>query len=189
MNAPTPTTPVTQRNRRKLLLVALVFLAPAIIAVALGELGWRPGTQSFGQPVTPQRNFKSVRVDMAKGGTWAWRAKTPQMTLLALPGTSCAEACLRQLALMRNARVALNTKSGHVRLLYLGSPPTVAGASDVMPAWQIGRDANDALASFRPKGADTVAALLVESNGTALTYYPAGFDANGLLKDLKKVLR
>lgn len=187
MNASTQ--PAPRRHRLKLVLVALVFLAPAVAALVLGQLGWQPGTKSFGKPVLPQRSFAKVDIAMAAGGRWAWRADTPQMTLLALPGASCAARCLRQLALMRNARVALNTKADHLRLLYLGAPPTVAGAGEVMPAWQVGRDVDGRLQAFRPTGADRVAALLVESNGTALTYYRAGFDADGLLKDLKKVLR
>jgi len=31
--------------------------------------------------------------------------------------------------------------------------------------------------------------VLVESNATALAWYPAGFDPNGLRKDLQKVIR
>jgi hypothetical protein len=34
-----------------------------------------------------------------------------------------------------------------------------------------------------------VSALLVESNGTALSLYPVGFDPTGLRKDLQKVIR
>ena len=42
--------------------------------------------------------------------------------------------------------------------------------------------------SFR-RSPDSVSAVLVESNGTALAYYPAGFDAAGLARDMQKVIK
>ena len=55
--------------------------------------------------------------------------------------------------------------------------------------WQLGEDSKGQLAAFRPTAPDSVAALLVESDGTALSLYPAGFDPSGLRKDLQKVIR
>jgi hypothetical protein len=45
------------------------------------------------------------------------------------------------------------------------------------------------LAKFRPSTPDSLSVLLVESNGTALSYYPAGFDGPGLARDLQKVIK
>jgi hypothetical protein len=58
-----------------------------------------------------------------------------------------------------------------------------------MPDWKVGVDAAKAFEEFRPTQPDTVAAVLVESNATALSWYPAGFDPSGLRKDLQKVIR
>jgi hypothetical protein len=90
---------------------------------------------------------------------------------------------------MRNARITLNQNADRLRLLYIGTPPTAPGADGVMPDWKVGSDAANAFGEFRPADADTVAAVLVESNGTALSYYPAGFDPSGLRKDMQKVIR
>ena len=66
----------------------------------------------------------------------------------------------------------------------------IAAARQAMETyWTIGRDVEDKLASYRPVSADSVSAVLVESNGTALSYYPAGFDAAGLLRDMRKVIK
>jgi hypothetical protein len=40
-----------------------------------------------------------------------------------------------------------------------------------------------------PTTPDTVSVVLVESNGTALSLYPAGFDGPGLLRDMVKVIK
>lgn len=177
------------RGRWQLALVALAFLAPAIAALILGKLGWQPGTSSFGEPILPQRSFAKVSVTLANGDPYAWRASTPRMTLIALPGPACARACVAQLTLMRNARITLHEDQSRLRLLYLGAVPSDAANAALMAEWQHGRDDNDALAQWRPSEPDSVAALLVESNGTALLYYPSGFDVNGLRKDLTQVIR
>lgn len=182
---------MTLRNRRRLqlILVAGIFAVPPIIAMSLGALGWQPGTRGHGQPVLPQRSVETVDIRMVDGDTWAWRDSEPRMTLVALPGPNCADHCLETLNLVRNARITLNKNIDRLRLLYLGSPPQGAHAGDVMPVWAVGQDVDKALAKYRTDRPDTVSVLLVESNGTALSWYPPGFDPNGLRKDLQKVIR
>ena len=180
---------VRRRNRLKLLLVAAIFLVPAMIAVGLGMSGWQPGARSHGEPILPQRSFADVPIVLADGSKYAWRDSQPRMTLLALPGSDCLENCVRLLGLMRNARIVLNSNADRLRLLYVGEPPKDTGAAELMKSWQMGHDVDGKLAAFRPHGPDSVAAILVESNGTALARYRAGFDPNGLRVDLQKVVR
>ncbi|URX63410.1 hypothetical protein KR767_04890 [Luteibacter anthropi] len=173
-------------GRFKLVLIMLVFLAPIVAAGLLTLSGWQPDGKGNGQPIVPQRSVADVRVDVA-GQPWAWRDSEPRLTLVALPGPSCAARCVATLGLMRNARIVLNRNADRLRLLYLGEPP--AGAAGVMGDYAAGSDAANAFAEFRPTEPDSVAAVLVESNATALAWYPAGFDPNGLRKDLQKVIR
>lgn len=176
-------------SRIKLVLVVAVFLVPLMIAAGLSLSGWQPGTRSHGEPILPQRSFAGIDIRLADGTQYPWRDSQPRMTLVALPGSDCMDNCVRLLGLMRNARIALNQNADRLRLLYVGQPPHAAGADAVMKAWQVGIDVDHKLGKFRPRGPDSVAAILVESNGTALTRYRAGFDPNGLSKDLQKVIR
>lgn len=181
-----------RRSRLFLLLIGLVFAAPMILAGLLTVGGWQPGAKGSGQPITPQRNFvaEQLRVSMADGGNWAWRDREPRMTLVALVGPDCAIRCFKVLTSMAKARVMLNQNQSRLRLLYLGAPPGDAAEREAMTSyWSIGTDVDGKLASFRPRTPDSVSALLVESNGTALSFYPAGFDAAGLLRDLRKVIK
>lgn len=182
----------SRKSRVYLLLIALVFAAPMIAAGLLTLGGWQPGVKSNGEPILPQRNFvdEHLRVQLADGHDYAWRDSEPRMTLLALAGPDCATRCLAALTAMAKARVMLNHQQSRLRLLYLGTPPGDAGARQAMETyWQIGHDVDDRLASYRPATPDSVSAVLVESNGTALSFYPAGFDAAGLLRDLRKVIK
>lgn len=181
----------TRKSRIHLLLIALVFLAPMIAAGVLTFAGWQPGTKGNGQPIVPQRNFldEHLRVALADGGDYAWRDSEPRMTLVALAGPDCATQCLATLTAMAKARVMLNHKQDRLRLLYLGTPPADDARDGMRNYWQLGEDVDGKLASFRPSAPDSVSALLVESNGTALSFYPPGFDAAGLLRDIRKVIK
>ncbi|HET6631801.1 MAG TPA: hypothetical protein VFG73_03745 [Rhodanobacteraceae bacterium] len=180
-----------KRNRRRMQLigVGLVFALPLLAAMILSAMGWHPGTRSHGEPILPQRSFASVNVRLDDGSRYPWRDSEPRMTLVALAGPHCARNCVRTLALMRNARITLNDKQDRLRLLYIGTPPADPRTAPLMAQWQLGDDVAGAFARWQPRRDDEVAALLVESNGTALLHYPAGFDVNGLRKDLQKVVR
>jgi hypothetical protein len=178
----------TRSGRLKLVLIMLVFLAPIVAAGILTLSNWQPQGKGNGQPILPQRSFESVRVDVA-GKPWAWRDSEPRLTLVVLPGPACAVECLKTLALMRNARIVLNRNADRLRLLYVGATPTTADAQAVMADYAIGSGGEATFAPFRPTTPDTVSAVLVESNATALAWYPAGFDPSGLRKDLQKVIR
>ncbi len=189
MNKPDPA--AMRASRFKLLMIMLVFAAPIVVAGVLTVVGWQPGGKANGLPIEPQRNFvtEQLQVTLPDGKTWAWRATEPQLTLVALAGPDCAARCLDTLTKMAAARITLNRNAPRLRLLYVGTPPADAAANGMTSYWQLGKDDKQQLAAFTPTMPDSVAALLVESDGTALSLYPAGFDPSGLRKDLQKVIR
>ncbi|WP_449426729.1 hypothetical protein [Rhodanobacter umsongensis] len=181
-----------RRSRMFLILIGLVFAAPMIVAGLLSWGGWQPGVKGNGQPIVPQRNFvdENVQVQLADGQNYAWRDSEPRLTLIALAGPDCAAQCFEMLTEVAKARVMLNRNQSRLRLLYLGVPPADAGRRVAMQAyWTLGRDADGKLAAYVPATPDSVSAVLVESNGTALSLYPAGFDVPGLLRDMLKVIK
>ncbi|MHB1271898.1 MAG: hypothetical protein ACYCZD_03865 [Rhodanobacter sp.] len=181
-----------RKSRRSLLLIALVFAAPIIVAGLLAFGGWQPSGKANGRPILPQRNFvaEKLRVQLANGQPYPWRDSKPRMTLIALAGPDCAVHCLAALTGMAKARVMLNRNQSRLRLLYLGTPPADgAERKAMMNYWQLGDDVDGKLAGYRSAAPDSVSAVLVESDGTALSLYPAGFDVAGLLRDLQKVIR
>lgn len=188
-----PVDPVALRKSRMyLLLIALVFAAPMIIAGLLSFSGWQPGVKGNGQAILPQRNFvdEKLQVKLDNGQAWPWRDSEPRFTLIALAGPDCAARCFETLTGIAQARVMLNRNQSRLRLLYLGTPPADAGRRVAMQAyWSLGSDVDGKLAAYTPIASDSVSAVLVESNGTALSFYPAGFDGPGLLRDLQKVVK
>lgn len=179
-----------RRSRLFLMLIALVFAAPILVAGLLTVTGWQPSGKGNGQPIMPQRNFvdEKLHVQLANGQSYVWRDSEPRMTLVALAGPGCAARCLDDLTAMAKARVMLNRNQSRLRLLYLGPPPVGEGLVAIQNYWQVGSDVDNKLQSYRPTTPDSVSAVLVESNGTALSLYPAGSDPSGLARDLQKVI-
>lgn len=175
-----------------LLLIALVFAAPMLIAGLLTFAGWQPGVKGTGLPIVPQRNFvdEHLHIRLENGQSWPWRDSQPRLTLVALPGPDCATHCFDVLTGMAKARVMLNRNQGRLRLLYVGAPPADASRLAAMRTfWTLGSDVDGKLAAYRPSAPDSVSLILVESDGTALSLYPAGFDGPGAARDLQKVIK
>ena len=130
-----------------------------------------------------------LQIVLEDGQSWAWRDTKPRLTLMALAGPDCATSCVQAITHLAEARLMLNQNQSRLRLLYVGQPPASAADSGMRNYWKIGTDVRGSLDHFRPTKPDTVNAILVESNGTALSLYPAGTDAAGVLRDLRKVIK
>jgi hypothetical protein len=189
MNTPNPS--AIRASRMKFLLVVFVFAAPIIAAVILNLSDWQPSGKANGEPISPQRNFdqEHLTITLDDGQTWAWRDSSPRLTLIAVAGPNCAAQCLDTLTKIAAARITLNSNMPRLRLLYVGAPPADVATDGMKNYWQIGADPAHRLDTFRPSRTDSVSALLVESDGTALSLYPAGFDPSGLRKDLQRIIR
>ncbi|WP_158882702.1 hypothetical protein [Rhodanobacter sp. L36] len=181
-----------RRNRIYLLLIALVFAAPMIVAALLTSTGWQPGVKGNGLPITPQRNFadEHLQVKLENDQSWPWKDSEPRLTLIAIAGPDCATRCFDALTGLAKARVMLNNNQSRLRLLYLGAPPADATRLTAMKTfWALGNDVDNKLVDYRPTAPDSVSVILVESDGIALARYPAGFDGPGLLRDLRQVIK
>ena len=140
-----------RKSRRFLLLIALVFAAPMIVAGLLSWSGWQPGTKGNGEPILPQRNFvdEKLQVRLDDGTSWPWRDSKPRFTLVALAGPDCAARCFDTLTGIAKARVMLNRNQSRLRLLYVGAPPVDPGRRAAMNTyWTLGRDVDGKLATW-----------------------------------------
>lgn len=178
-----------RRGRRQLLLIVAVFFAPMLLAAILALSGWVPSARSHGQPIVPQESFAGLKVSLADGKIWPWKAATPQYTLMALVGSGCAAACLYKLYMLHNAQIGLNESSKNLRLLYVGAAPVVTDTHGALQSWVLGQTQAAALLRFLPQQADQVAVILAAADGTAVVYYPPTVSVIDINKDLRRLFK
>ncbi|MGH8114236.1 MAG: hypothetical protein ACREPS_04165 [Rhodanobacteraceae bacterium] len=178
------------RDRRRVQagLIAAIFVVPVIVALVLTMGGWVPNGRSYGQPIRPERDLTTMPVHLADHRPFAFGNHDAVWTLVALPGPDCAERCLRQLDLVHRAQITLGRHAGKLRLVYLGTPPGGAAAQGFAEVWMLASTSSHILDDLRATARDSVSAVLVTPDGEALTRYAANFDAEGLRKDLEKVV-
>jgi hypothetical protein len=177
-----------RRNRLILLGIVSLFVGPMLFAVALNLSGWRPaGSKAYGTLVDPPRDIGAVRVALADGSAYVWRNPQWQWTLLALPGSSCADKCRASLADVLRMRATLGRNAERLRVLYVGAPLAPDTLAQLVPL-QPGTDAAAALDAWRAHGEDTLALALVDPGGLLMMTYAPGFDVGGVRRDLPKVI-
>lgn len=177
------------RSRRGLLLVLALFAAPFLAAWALTALGWRPlGTRNHGELIAPPQDLGQAHFVLADGRSLQWRDRDWSWTLFAVTGPDCSTHCLQRLDELRRVRITMNQNEQRVRVLVLNASLTPAELDRLKPL-QTARDAGAVLASLPAPGADDVTAALADPHGFLVLRYAPGYDANGLRKDLAKLIK
>ena len=176
------------KRRMQLILVTLLFAAPLLLALILRWEEWRPQrTRNYGELINPPVDITAGELTLSDGNNLNLRDANWRWTLLAFSGPSCEEHCLTALDQVRRARISLNQNADRLRIGYLGA----ALPGDVLKEFTsllVAHDPNRYFVNWRPQQADTLAVALIDPNGQAVLRYPAGFDANGLRKDVARLI-
>ena len=178
------------RGRRRLLIVAAVFLGPFAVATLLYVSGWQPGAQvnrgTLLAPPVPLPPFQAsvlgVRAPSAATGTWS---------VVVVSRDGCSSACVRALDDTRRVLDLLGHDRDRVQRLLVGTSG-VDAAAIASHADLIGLDASAAsngeiLAAFA--GAADGAVYVADPQRNLILRYAPGQDAKDLLDDLKRLLK
>lgn len=191
-------------SRQGLVLLGLLFLAPAFVAWVMhhsGEEGWRPeGTTNRGMLVHPARPLV-MPADMKVADGSANDYLQGKWTLVYIGDTDCDTVCNNNLYKMRQVNIAQNDNMKRVQRMYLVRGEVLPGTlNDLLDKEYPNMEVvlvPDALAEqFAPKflidGVAMDAAervYIIDPLGNLMMYYPADADPSGMLKDLKKLLK
>ncbi|WP_440996414.1 hypothetical protein [Arhodomonas sp. SL1] len=184
----------THRGRWQIVILALVFFGPAILAWVLVISGWRPGaTTNHGVLVEPPvrqaaegwRTRSGETLDDAWfTGHWSW--------VVPVSG-GCTEACTEMLDELRRARIALNQDADRVSVVLL--QPRGADrlpAPDRFPALvEVTAPAKvlEGLLEDTPDDGTAGRGLfIVDYLGFRMMTYPMPLDSKGLLEDTEQLL-
>lgn len=171
-------------NRLTLLLLLLVFLAPALgswlLYLNAGHL--HLGTTNKGEFVQPPR-----LIDVS-GLTLPRDFFAHHLTLVYVGGHHCATDCLRALQLMRVTELALGEQMAHAQRLFLaeGAPDEAAVKAD---PGLMALDANGQPALRAFDGTDAPEYVyLVDPHGYVVLRYSLNRDPKFILQDLRHLL-
>ncbi|MCH6573460.1 MAG: hypothetical protein IH809_07440 [Proteobacteria bacterium] len=204
MNATAPRG-ASRKKRSTLLLVAMLFLGPLLVAalVYYGSAGWRPaGNVAYGMLFDPVKELPASELRGVDGSKLGNEALDGLWVLVYLSQGPCEIECRKSLYDTRQVRVLLGQKDQRVRRLLIAGapPPDPAYLSEyhpdllVMTAASAGSDFIQAFARDRQGLVDEDIlhldrVYIVDPLGNLVMAYESGFDAKGLLRDLQRLLR
>jgi hypothetical protein len=176
------------RGRLALIGIVFFFAIPVIAAFYLRASGWQPSrTTQSGILVEPQRDVSAAPVVLVDGSRYPWRDANFRWTLVLLTGSECGPHCRERLDEVLRMRITLGRNIDRLRVLYLGAP-LPADFLAARTSLRIGHDDTDAFALARPKGEDELTLALVDPRGQWMLRYADGYSAQGLRRDITKIL-
>lgn len=191
-------------SRQALVVLGLLFMAPAFVAWVMhnsSEQGWRPeGTTNRGSLVHPARPL-AMPADMRHGDESLNDYLRGKWTLLYIGDADCDAVCQENLYKLRQIRVAQNENMTRVQTLFLVAGDSIPGELGAFLAEEHPETATVTLsaaqaeqiaANFRINDTPmqgTERTYVIDPLGNLMMYYPPDANANGMLLDLKKLLK
>ena len=190
-----------RRSRTQLILIWILFLLPPISAwVAwkyLAEEG-AGATTNAGTLIAPARPLQLSGLQQNDDSAFSLEQLRGRWTYVVFTGAECDARCQEQLYLTRQTRMAMSKDIPRVqRLLVLGgrpSPLLVRQLAEEQPdlTWVVsGQAAEPLLQQFRGDGFGPGGAqyFLVDPLGNLMMFYDLTVPAEGIRKDLQKLLK
>jgi len=188
--------PDRRTGRRKLALLAAVFLLPLAAAMWLNLSSWRPASGAqHGVLIEPPRPLPEVVLMLPDGRTAPAQDLRGSWFLVYLGNGPCAEPCSAALTEMRRVRLALARDAARVRriLLHAGDccgPDFHALYDQDLLVLAASGTAGRALLELFPRAPDGRASVyVVDPLGRLMMRHPASGVTSGLLRDLERLLR
>jgi hypothetical protein len=181
----------THRGRLVLLLVALLFFGPILIAGVLGRLGVHPSASANkGEALQPYVDWRAAQLHRVDGSVYAWQPEARLWRIAVLPNaTQCAgekaAACAKLAADIAKVRLLAGDDARRVQVLWMGALPSAA-----TPAF-VPLQGDAALRAQLPRvdaGAGA-SAYLIDPNGFVVMRYAPGFAPRDLHDDLARLLK
>ncbi len=178
----------TRRGRIQILLLALVFFGPLMLAIWMYYGDGRAGSDAgvnYGELLDPPITLDAkTHFDSGTRGRW---------TLLYLPSGDCDERCDRALIDMRQIRLATGREIDRIERAVVSSQPP-AGLAELLAA----QPGLLVISNETEHGAAINAAFgtlerehiyILDPLGNLIMKYPSPPDRKGFLRDLKKLLK
>ncbi len=174
-----------------LLLVAVLFLGPILLAGMLGRFGVHPSaTANRGEALRPYLDLRAAALHRADGSAFAWQPEARLWRIAVLPNaTQCAGAkaadCAKLAADIAKVRLLFGDDAKRVQVLWMDALPQSA-----TPAFtQLQTDAPLRTQLPRVDDTDGAPVYLIDPYGFVVMRYAPGFAPRDLHDDLARLLK
>jgi hypothetical protein len=183
-------------SRRNFLMLALLFFVPFAVAIWLYySSAWRPANAAHGELIDPPRLLPAITLTQPDGAMTSPEVLRGAWSLVYLGENSCAESCTKALAKLARVRLALDKDAMRVQRVLLHAGECCApgfpgpGDEDLLVLGATGAEGKAFLALFprAPYGTDSI--YVIDPLGNLMMRHAAAGSAQGLLKDLERLLR
>ena len=175
-------------GRRKLVLIALMFAAPLLIATVLAFSGWLPeGRRNYGVLVDPPQQIavNSIAID---GSAFQWATPQWHWTLIVRIPETCNDSCRTRLDQVGNLRISLGRHAGKLRIVADHEPLADSVLGHAAGVYRI-RDLPAIVSDRLPRPLDDLSLALVDPAGYLMLTYPEHAELARVRKDLGKLIR
>ncbi len=188
--------------RRKLLLLASLFLLPMLVAYALYYSGWRPeAVHPHGELVQPARPLADAALILLDGKPMRFSGLRGKWTLVTFSSAECLKPCERNLTKMRQVIAAQGKEAERVQSVLVVTDGKALDwlryAIQDYPGMRVITGPADSVTALAreftlPAGGpldNLNRVYLVDPLGNFMMSYAADADPTGMRKDLARLLR
>ena len=181
----------TRKNRRTLILLALVLLAPFVASYTLFFWNVRPDTVNYGEllEVKPLTGSASNEIDNT---IFRMRDLRGKWVLLSVDSGKCDAQCQKKLYYMRQVRTVQNTEMDRIERLWLiddGEKPSPEIVNDFKGTWIINAKDSDLLKEIPAKISQRDHIYVIDPIANLMMRFPKDPDPAKMAKDIKRLLK
>lgn len=181
--------PRQRRSRTTLVVVAILFLAPFVLALVLNRLGWHPAaTRNHGTLVEPPQRLEGVVLRDRAGGELPLANLEHRWTLLVRVPVACDEACQARLEELHRVRVSLGRHAPKLAVRLI-APAVLPPLPDALVPLADGSVSELAERSPLVAQAPDWTALLVDDKAFVMLRFDPGLPARLLRRDLARLVK
>lgn len=175
-------------GRRKLVLLALMFAAPILLATVLAFSGWLPsGRRNYGELVDPPQRIQVAGVTLA-GQPFAWTTPQWHWTMIVRIPEVCDAPCRTRLDQVVNLRISLGRHAEKLRIATDRGLPADVVLAKVGGVYTLA-DLPPVVQQHVPAARIDIALALVDPAGYLMLRYPEQADLARVRRDVGKLIR
>jgi cytochrome oxidase Cu insertion factor (SCO1/SenC/PrrC family) len=191
----------TNKSRKKLIVVLLIFIVPAVAAVLLYASGWHPSaTVNHGELIVPARPVEDRLMQTIDGKPVKFSELYGKWTMVYFDKAACPDECISRLYFMRQIHASQGKDYDRLQRVFIVTD--AAAAENLMPkladypdmkVWTATKAELSLLS--RNFGLDAQAdgternVFLMDPQGNLMMRYKPGIEPAGMRKDIERLLK